>query len=56
MFIDRSHVSIWKWIQRYKSQKIYDKKKLINLSSRWNSIESGSSDLLIMMDYHITKR
>ena len=30
MFVDRSHVSIWKWIQKYKPQKISSKRKKIN--------------------------
>ena len=29
-FVHRSHVSIWKWIQKYKPQKISSKRKKIN--------------------------
>jgi putative transposase len=30
IFVDRSHVSIWKWVQRYKPQKVSSKRKKIN--------------------------
>ncbi|MGN6624529.1 MAG: hypothetical protein ACTHKK_10340 [Candidatus Nitrosocosmicus sp.] len=29
IFVDRSHVSIWKWVQRYKAQKVSSKRKKI---------------------------
>jgi len=29
-FIHRSHVSIWKWMQKYKTQKVLNKRKKID--------------------------
>jgi putative transposase len=29
-FVERSHLSIWKWIQKYKPQKVSNKRKNIN--------------------------